>query len=221
PQLVDQVVLHQRAPELIAGRDDDLSVEFLLQLRDLGHYIALEHRRVVPVGMFEGGGHDVLGHVVQPVRQVATPGSPPCPEELVASSTQQPCLGAQRLVKRDLVPLFEVLAPELDEPAAEPEALLTVRVLDHSIERDVLRTAHHELSHFRSPSSVSSVTSDADDATSGNWAWINRPVRASAGVGTGLEVRQDAEEVTHVDQAPAELIARARAGDGEAFSALT
>ena len=26
PQFVDQVVLHERAPELIAGRDDDFSV---------------------------------------------------------------------------------------------------------------------------------------------------------------------------------------------------
>jgi RNA polymerase sigma-70 factor (ECF subfamily) len=40
PQLVDQVVLDERAPELIAGGDDDFSVELLLQLRDLGHNIA-------------------------------------------------------------------------------------------------------------------------------------------------------------------------------------
>src|SRR5947209_1061828 len=57
-------------------------------------------------------------------------------------------------MKRDLVPLFEVLAPELDEPAAEHEALLTVRVLDHAIERDVLWAAHHDLSHLGSPISV-------------------------------------------------------------------
>ena len=36
PQLVDQVVLDQRAPELVAGGDDDVSVQLLLQLRDLG-----------------------------------------------------------------------------------------------------------------------------------------------------------------------------------------
>jgi hypothetical protein len=41
PHLVDQVMLDQRAPELIAGRDDDFSVELLLQLRDLLHHIAL------------------------------------------------------------------------------------------------------------------------------------------------------------------------------------
>src|SRR5438270_10190810 len=40
PQLVDQVMLDQRAPELIAGRDDDFSVQLLLQLRDGGHHIA-------------------------------------------------------------------------------------------------------------------------------------------------------------------------------------
>src|SRR5262245_20650947 len=44
--------LHQRAQELEAGGDDDVPLEFLLQLRDL--HVALEHRRVVPGGMFEG-----------------------------------------------------------------------------------------------------------------------------------------------------------------------
>src|SRR5437762_14272779 len=95
--------------------------------------------------MFEARGHDVLGHAVQPVCELAGPGSPPSPEELVAAPTQQPCLGTQRVVERDLVPFFEVLAPELDEPAAALEAFLAVRVLDDSIERDVLRAAHHDL----------------------------------------------------------------------------
>src|SRR4051795_1826209 len=55
PHLVDQVMLDERAPELIAGRDDDLSVQLLLQLRDLLHDVALEDRRVVPVGIDESG----------------------------------------------------------------------------------------------------------------------------------------------------------------------
>jgi hypothetical protein len=41
PQLVDQVVLHQRAHELTAGVDDDFPVKLLLQLRDLVHHVAL------------------------------------------------------------------------------------------------------------------------------------------------------------------------------------
>src|SRR4029453_17578382 len=48
PQLVDQVVLQERATQLIAGRDDDLPVELALQLGDLGDPIAVEDRRVVP-----------------------------------------------------------------------------------------------------------------------------------------------------------------------------
>src|SRR5215218_2665033 len=55
PQLVDQVMLDQRAPELIAGRDDDFSVELLLQPRDLLHDIALDDCGVVPIGIYESG----------------------------------------------------------------------------------------------------------------------------------------------------------------------
>jgi len=127
-------VRDQRARELIAGRDDDLSVQSLLQLRDRGHDVALEDGRVVPGGILERRGHDVLGHAVQPVRELAAPGTPPRPEELVAPPAQQPGLGAERIVERDLVPRLEVLAAELDEPAAQPEALLTVGVLDDSVQ---------------------------------------------------------------------------------------
>ena len=44
-------------------------------------------------------------------------------------------LGVQRLPGRDLGPCLEVLAPELAEPAAEPETFLAVGVLDNSVER--------------------------------------------------------------------------------------
>src|SRR5947209_19375922 len=47
PHLVDQVVVDERAPELIARGDDDFSVELLLELRDFAHYVAREHCRVV------------------------------------------------------------------------------------------------------------------------------------------------------------------------------
>jgi hypothetical protein len=55
---------------------------------------------------------------------------------------------------------------------------------------------------------------------SGDWAPTNRPVRASAGVDTGwkcdkVQEEGDARVVT------ADLISRARAGDGDAFRELT
>jgi RNA polymerase sigma-70 factor (ECF subfamily) len=55
-----------------------------------------------------------------------------------------------------------------------------------------------------------------------NWASIDRPVRAGAGVGTwGTCGKLPTEEETTVELVPTELIARAQAGDGEAFRALT
>src|ERR1035438_10372299 len=49
PQLVDEVVLHQRVHELEAGVDDDVPAYLLLQLRDLVRHVAVPDRRVVPV----------------------------------------------------------------------------------------------------------------------------------------------------------------------------
>ena len=66
------------------ARDDDLPVQLLLQPRDLGHHVALEDGRVVPLGIFERRRHDVLGHAVEPVRELATPRLPAQSEELVA-----------------------------------------------------------------------------------------------------------------------------------------
>jgi hypothetical protein len=68
-------------------------------------------------------------------------------ERLFGETNQQKRLGAQRLVEGGLVEIFAVL--DLADPAAEPEALVTGRVLDDSVERDVL--AHHDRSHFGSP----------------------------------------------------------------------
>src|SRR5580700_4866859 len=150
PQLVGEVVLDQRVYELEAGGDDDVPRQLLLQRRDLAHHVALEHRRVVPRGIMEGRGHDVLGLAVQPVRQGASPRWPPRGEELVGAPAQQHGLGAQRLVEQDLGGLFAALElADLADPAAEPEALLTGRVLDDSVERDVL--ADDDLSHLGSP----------------------------------------------------------------------
>src|SRR6201982_2614504 len=146
PQLVDQVVIDQRAYELKAAGDNDVPVYVLLQRRDLVKHVALEDCRVVPGGIGEGRGHDVLGQAVQPVRQLAAAGWPPRSEPLVASPAQQEAPGGQRLVERELGKL-RAISDQVD-PAAGPEAFVTGRVLDDSVECDVL--AHDDLSHFGS-----------------------------------------------------------------------
>src|SRR5262245_64294304 len=89
--------------------------------------------------MFERRGHDVLGQAVQPVCQLTTAGWPPRGEPFVASPTQQQGLGAQRLVERGLVQIVAVL--DLADPAADPETLVTGRVLDHPVERSEEHTS--------------------------------------------------------------------------------
>jgi RNA polymerase sigma-70 factor (TIGR02960 family) len=59
---------------------------------------------------------------------------------------------------------------------------------------------------------------NADTATSGTWASSDRPVRPSAGVSM-VEVRDGGD--ASVELGTADLISRARAGDGDAFRALT
>src|SRR5215468_12088696 len=97
--------------------------------------------------MLDGCGHYVLGQAVQPVRQRAAPGWPPRGEPVVAPPAQQEGLGAQRLVEREFADLWAVL--DQADPAADPEAFVTGRVLDDSVQRDVL--ADDDLSHFRFP----------------------------------------------------------------------
>jgi hypothetical protein len=149
PQLVHEVVLEQRAPELVAGVDDDVPVHLLLQPGDLLDHIALEDRHVGPRGIVEGRGHDVLGHAVQPVRPLASPGGPACREPLLGAPAEQQCSGAERFGGRDLGELLDVLAAGTGEPAAPPETLLAVGVLHHSVERYV--RADDDLSHRGSP----------------------------------------------------------------------
>src|SRR5262245_31861025 len=98
--------------------------------------------------MLEGRGHDVLGQAVQPVRQRAAAGWPPRGKPLVAPPAQQEGPGGQRLVECELAELWVVF--DQADPAASPEAFVPGRVLDDSVERDVL--ADDDLSHFGSPS---------------------------------------------------------------------
>src|SRR5262249_34461537 len=69
---------------------------------------------------------------------------------------------------------------------------------------------------FGSPSLALSASTDTDATTGGEWAGFGRPVCGSVGVDieVDMEERRDARVVT------ADLISRARAGDGEAFGRL-
>src|SRR4029077_18809887 len=67
-------------------------------------------------------------------------------EPLVASPAQQEGPGGQRLVERELGKLRAI--SDQADPAAGLEAFVTGRVLDDSVERDVL--AHDDLSNFGS-----------------------------------------------------------------------
>jgi hypothetical protein len=141
---------------------------------------------------------------------------PPRGEELVAPPTQQQGLGAQRLVELDRVELFAIL--DLADPAADPEALFTVRVLDDSVERNEL--ADDDLSHFGSPSLVLSATTDVETATLGKWAPTNRSVHSSAGVYTREKCGEPREE-GDARVVTGDVMSRARTGDGDAFRELT
>src|SRR5437588_4853209 len=164
--------------------------------------------------MYESGGHDVLGQAVQPVRPLATPGCPPRCEPFVAPPAQQQGLGTQRLVELDLGPLFAVLVPNLAEPAAVPEALVTGRVLDDSVERDVL--ADHDLSHLGPPFIGLLLTAfvEAAAATKTERRISSRPDVISCDAG---ERKSWCEDPSVTEQ----TLARARAGDEDAFRELT
>jgi RNA polymerase sigma-70 factor (TIGR02960 family) len=67
---------------------------------------------------------------------------------------------------------------------------------------------------------VLSQATDAGGAAAANWAPAGRPVRPLAGVDTGWK-RGKVREEGDARVVPADLISRARAGDGEAFRELT
>src|SRR6266508_2518611 len=96
-----------------------------------------------------GRPFNLLGQAVQPLRQRAASGWPPGGQELVAPPAQQKSLGAERLVECHLRRLFATPAAYATNPATVAEALNAGRVLDYSVERDVL--ADDDLSHFGSP----------------------------------------------------------------------
>jgi len=124
--------------QLEAGGYDDFPAELLLELRDLLHRIALEDHGVVPFRILERGRHHVLGHAVEPVRQLAAPKWPPRCQELVAPPAQQLGLGSQCLIQQDLGCPFATSVADTTDPAAAAETLVADRILDDSVERNVL-----------------------------------------------------------------------------------
>ena len=87
-------MLGERANQLGTGVDEDFTVDPVLEVRDLFGDVAVEHGRVGPPGLLQGGGHDVLGHAVELLRPFTRPIKPPCGEPLVALAAQQKGLGA-------------------------------------------------------------------------------------------------------------------------------
>src|SRR5207244_4207711 len=98
---------------------------------------------VGPLGVLQGGGHDVLRHVVELVRELALAGWPGLREALVGLAAEQQCLGLERLVELELVAVLA--AVELEAPASVPEVLCSAGVLDHAVQRDEL--GHDDPSH--------------------------------------------------------------------------
>ena len=67
-QLVDQAVLEQRPGELAVAVDHQVPVTLLLELAHGGDGVTGDDRRVVPVRRRQGGGEDVLAHLVDPLQ---------------------------------------------------------------------------------------------------------------------------------------------------------
>ena len=119
---------------------------------------------------------------------------------------------APGLVERDLGPLLQVRAAGPGEPAAGREALRAVGILDHPVERDVLRLITiFPIAVLLRTSAVCRRATGADAATPANRAPTGRPVRPPAGVCPGWEPTRSGK----AGAVAAELVTRARAGDGD------
>src|SRR3989442_5295247 len=73
PQLVDEVVLHERAHELVAGGDDYFPLNLMLEPPRFLHHVALQYHRVVPGRTLAGRPHHGLRMAVPTVRQLPRP----------------------------------------------------------------------------------------------------------------------------------------------------
>jgi len=145
PQLVDQVVLDQRAYELklpamtMSPSMCCFSVETSLSTSPL-RTVELFQARLARVAdtMYLGRLFSLSAGL--PLRDGHRAASH------LSSPTQKEGPGGQRLVERELGKL-RAMSDQAD-PAAGPEAFVTGRVLDDSVERDV--PAHDDLSRFSS-----------------------------------------------------------------------
>src|SRR4051812_13347301 len=187
-QLVDEVLLDQALHELGAAVHDAVAAGALAQLRDSGREVALEHRRVGPLGAVHRRRHDVLRHAVELVGELAATRRPRVGEALVGPPPEQQRLRLERLVELEAVALLA--AGDLERPAAVLEALRAARVLHDAVERHEL--GHHDLSHglsslvvsvpwhvYNQASALSSVhlNSMAVDELSATFAALADPTR--------------------------------------------
>src|SRR5204862_6396576 len=124
------------------------TVGFPLQPRDLLRDVAPQHGRVAPLGLAHRRGHDVLGHRVELVGELALPRGPGRREALVGHPTQKQGVRGEGLVELELVSILA--AVDFEAPTAVLEVLAPARVLDHPVERHELR--YDDLSHLRPPS---------------------------------------------------------------------
>src|SRR6185503_5678399 len=131
------MVLEQGVSELKAACDDHVAGYLLRQLRNPPHHIPGEHPSVVPGGVPESRGNNILGLAIERVRQGAAPGWPACGQEVVGPSPQQHGRGTERLLERDGACFFTTAIADATDPTAVPEAFDAGRVFDHPVESDV------------------------------------------------------------------------------------
>src|SRR3981081_4453183 len=99
-------MLNQRLHERGAAVDNDVAALLLPQLPDLLDEVPLQYPRVVPLGLIQGRGDDVLGHAVELVGKLAVSRWPGCGETFVRHPSQQQCLGREGFVELELVALL-------------------------------------------------------------------------------------------------------------------
>src|SRR5439155_1351319 len=116
--------------ELGASRDQDVSVELLLQLADLFGEVAVDHRRVVPLGVLQRRRDDELRNRVHLLPELAgaVHRRPRLRESFVGLATEELRLARHQLVELELVALFAAVEPERPAPAL---GKLIARAINH------------------------------------------------------------------------------------------
>ncbi len=133
PVLVDEAARHQRLDELDGAVDEDVA---LVPVAQPSQIVEADHRRVVPLGILERRGDEVLRHGVELVGEIALARGPGRGEALVGDAAEQERVARHHLVELELVPVRPAL--ELERPTAVLVALGPARILDDAVERDEL-----------------------------------------------------------------------------------